>query len=115
MTIDNRQSNSLSHRSHRQWAAVAERSLKNGDYNDTLLQEIIADGFSSTDAQHILNGAIRKLNKRASCILICSIALVAIGVSVTLNTLDLGTGYILWGAILCGGFGILYGISSYVK
>jgi hypothetical protein len=116
MTIDrNQQANTSTHRSRRQWIAIAERRLKQGEYSDFLLMEIVADGYLTDEAQSMLDESLQTLNKRARGILGWSAALLIAGLVVSLSAFGSSDGVIWWGAILCGSIGVIYGLRTFVR
>ena len=102
-------------RSRRQWAAACESRLKHGERYHALLQQIAEDGYSPSEAEAILDEAVRTLNRRAGAILGCSTILLVAGLVVTVASLGSSEGYIWFGAIICGGIGVIYGLCAFVR
>jgi hypothetical protein len=111
-------------RSPHLWSAIAEARIKEGTLPDDLLPEIMRDGYSREEAEHIAHGIVRRGNNRSWTMIGCSTLLLSCGILATISSILRPTHtvsrggeeyiYFVWlGAILCGITGLVYGIKSF--
>lgn len=104
-------------RSKRQWSAYIEHKIRQGTPSQSLINEIVSEGWSQKDAEELVNQVAQSQRSKGMKILGCSTILFLAGLIITISTISSASeeGIIWYGAILCGLIGIIYGITRIIK
>lgn len=101
--------------SQRQLRAYIERELNAGADSQSVIREITAKGYDPANAQNVVKEVLNSLRNKYWKIFGISGGFGLLGLIVTLSTIESETGYIWYGAILCGLIGVIYGLSKLMK
>lgn len=106
----------LSARSQQQWEAYLTAQVQAGISGQALVEELVAGGYSPTEAQAMMSGAVRARQGKLGVTLGCSVLLLLGGLSTFLAPVHTQDTRWFWvGAIICGPIGIVYSIVRLAK
>jgi len=99
----------------RQLLAYIEKKLNEGIDSQSVILDITAKGFDPAKAQNVVKEVLNSQRKKYWKIFGISGGFGLFGLIVTLATLESESGYIWYGAILCGLIGVIYSLTKLVK
>jgi uncharacterized membrane protein len=106
----------LSARSQQQWEAYLTAQVKAGIGGQTLVDELVAGGYSSAEARTMVSRAVQARQGKLGVTLGCSVLLLLGGLSTFLAPVHTQDTRWFWvGAIICGPIGIVYSIVRLAK
>lgn len=106
----------LSARSQQQWEAYLAAQMQAGANGHTLVEELVAAGYSPAEAQAMMSRAVRSRQSKLGVTLGCSVLLLLGGLSTFLTPVQTQNARWLWiGAVICGIIGIVYAIAQLAK
>ena len=104
-----------------QVSAHCEAYLKQGVGKEKLCEKMVAEGCPPTEAKQIIDAAAGKLGRSAGIVLAVGLALIILGIAVTVATYrtayEMGGGvYIVWfGAVISGTVCVVFGLRSLLR
>jgi len=101
--------------SKRQFLALIEKNLNEGVDSHSIIQDMISRGHDPAYTQQSVHLVLKSQKNKFLRISGISAGFFLLGMILTLATLESGSGYIWFGAILFGLGGIFYGLNKYRK
>lgn len=101
--------------SQRQLLAYIAKELNEGIDSRSLIHDIIAKGYDPADAQQKVGEVLSSQKRKFLGIFGFSAGFFLLGTIITVGSLDSGSGFVWYGAIICGFIGVVYGLNNFWK